>query len=211
MQLQFNFTSEVDIHNEIAEGVIQEVVKAPINIAAKLIENDEFFASRMIPESLMVSPLQDADYLEYGKIFHKILEDSLQTKDISSLRSHPLIGSLSQAQQNKIRKSIDGLIENTVFQDLINSEIRTEINVGVFDNGETKLGRIDLLSIKEDQVTIIDYKSDARPPTKACAISLDYINQLNFYSAAIRKIYPEHKVVSQILWLQNGKFMEISH
>jgi len=208
-QLQFDFTSAVDVHDGNIDDDISHLIEAPINLAARFMENNEFFARTMLPEPLVMSPLLHADYLEYGKIFHKILEDTLQTKDILSLRSHPLIGSLSLPQQNKIYKSIDGLIKNAVFKDLINSEIRTEINVGVYNDGETKLGRIDLLSIKKDQVTIIDYKSDARPPAEACAVPLDYINQLKFYSTAIRELYPDRKVISQILWLQNGKFMEI--
>jgi ATP-dependent helicase/nuclease subunit A len=77
------------------------------------------------------------------------------------------------------------------------------------ENDATKIGRIDLLAISNDEVIILDYKTDSHPPTSSDEVNDKYKTQLKFYADSMKKIMPNHKIKAQILWLENLKFMDI--
>ncbi|WP_375327549.1 PD-(D/E)XK nuclease family protein [Candidatus Tisiphia endosymbiont of Nemotelus uliginosus] len=89
-------------------------------------------------------------------------------------------------------------------------ELKTEVTIGITVNNEIKIGRIDLLAIHDDKITIIDYKTDTHPPKTANLINETYIDQLNFYRHLIEALYPGKEVTCKILWLEDGNFMSIA-
>ncbi|WP_410520767.1 PD-(D/E)XK nuclease family protein [Candidatus Tisiphia endosymbiont of Dioctria rufipes] len=156
------------------------------------------------------SPLIVNDHLEYGKIFHKILEDATKINDFSSMNKHPFIHKLPITLQEKIHSNIDKLLNNIEFMALISQELKTEVTIGTTINDEVKIGRIDLLAIDTGKITIIDYKSDASPPKTCQLVKESYIDQLNFYRHIVAKLYPNSEIICKILWLENANFMTIS-
>ncbi|MCC8371607.1 MAG: palindromic element RPE1 domain-containing protein [Rickettsia endosymbiont of Pseudomimeciton antennatum] len=156
------------------------------------------------------SPLIVNDHLEYGRIFHKILEDAVKINDFSSMDTHPFIDVLPTILQEKIHKNIDKLLNNAEFMTLISQELKTEVTVGIDLNDNVKTGRIDLLAIDAKKITIIDYKSDANPPKSCQLVKESYIDQLNFYRHLVAKLYPDNEIICKILWLEDGNFMTVS-
>jgi ATP-dependent helicase/nuclease subunit A len=155
------------------------------------------------------SPLIVNDHLEYGKIFHKILEDATKINDFSMMNKHPFIHKLPTTLQEKIHSNIDKLLNNIEFMALISQELKTEVTIGTTLNDEVKIGRIDLLAIDTGKITIIDYKSDASPPKTCQLVKESYIDQLNFYQHIVAKLYPNNEIICKILWLENANFMTI--
>ncbi|MFP3017894.1 MAG: PD-(D/E)XK nuclease family protein [Candidatus Tisiphia sp.] len=154
-------------------------------------------------------PLIVNDHLEYGKIFHKILEDATKINDFSMMNKHPFIHKLPTTLQEKIHSNIDKLLNNIEFMALISQELKTEVTIGTTLNDEVKIGIIDLLAIDTGKITIIDYKSDAGPPKTCQLIKESYIDQLNFYQHIVAKLYPNNEIICKILWLENANFMTI--
>jgi ATP-dependent helicase/nuclease subunit A len=158
------------------------------------------------------SPLMQKDPANYGLIFHKILEDSLIVPDLTIMKTHPLIRTLEQKSKERILRSIDRIIDNAQFCELIKENFRTEISIGMKNqHGSNKIGRIDLMIIKNSEVIIIDYKSDYNPPKYAEQIPKNYTEQLMFYKQTIQEIYPGKNVSTMILWLEKGQLMSIRH
>ncbi|WP_375334105.1 PD-(D/E)XK nuclease family protein [Candidatus Tisiphia endosymbiont of Xenochironomus xenolabis] len=156
------------------------------------------------------SPLIVNDHLEYGRIFHKILEDAIKINDFSSINKHPFIDKLPAILQEKIHKNIDKLLNNVEFMILTSQELKTEVTIGINLNDDVKIGRIDLLAIDTKKITIIDYKSDAKPPKSCQLVKESYIDQLNFYRHTVAKLYPDNEIICKILWLEDASFMTIS-
>jgi ATP-dependent helicase/nuclease subunit A len=156
-----------------------------------------------------ISPLIINDYLEYGKIFHKMLEDSARINDFTILNQHPFIEKLTVKFQQKIRLNIDKLLNNKEFMALEKQQLKTELTIGVNLHNDSKIGRIDLLACNHDSLTIIDYKSDAIPPKTCRLLKESYLDQLNFYRHTIQRLYPHKKIICKILWLENAHFMTI--
>ncbi len=157
------------------------------------------------------SPLIVNDHLEYGWIFHKILEDAVKINDFSSMHTHPFIEKLPVILQEKIHENIDKLLNNAEFMTLISQELKTEVTIGTNLNDDAKIGRIDLLAIDAKTITIIDYKSDANPPKNRQLVKESYIDQLNFYRHIVAKLYPDNEIICKILWLEGSSFMTIRH
>jgi ATP-dependent helicase/nuclease subunit A len=167
-------------------------------------------ASADLQNSNAISPLVPRpSHLEYGNIFHRILEDAMKAKNIHNLKNHPLISTLSPSLQAKILKNIDNLLQNREFLALSSFEIKTELNLGVDEDNWVQIGRIDLLAISDYKVTIIDYKSDLNPAETKESVPPHYLEQLSFYTKIVQKLYPNKEVIRMILWLENGCFMSI--
>ena len=111
--------------------------------------------------------------------------------------------------KKKIQNNLKQLMQNREFRDLLKNDLKTELNIGLKTAIGIKTGRIDLLVIQDTQITIIDYKSDVTPSETLDLVPLQYIEQLNFYRNVIKEIYKNHRITLKILWLENGRFMNL--
>jgi len=68
-------------------------------------------------------------------------------------------------------------------------------------------GQIDRLLINEEQVLIVDYKTDQAPPAQASHIPAQYLKQMAVYRAVLGSIYPTRKVRCALLWTQQPAMM----
>lgn len=152
------------------------------------------------------NPLKSDKGMIFGRIFHKIMEDMLRTKDFSLAINHPMLKLLAPNQQYFISKKIEAIIEKVEFQNLLTFEIHTEVNLGLTED-RVRVGRIDLLAISNDKIIILDYKTDKISSLNE--VPQEYIQQLSFYRKAIGKIYPSREIQTQILWLETLEFMNI--
>lgn len=181
----------------------------------------EYFSSKLMPENTRISqkptfsynhpsPLIKKDPMNYGLVFHKIIEDSLAVPNLHIMKTHPLIQTLNAESRKRILSSIEKIANNQKFCDLIKKDFHTEISIGTKEEELIKAGRIDLMVIKKYEVMIIDYKSDINPPDNSQKIPKSYKTQLNFYKNIVQKLYPAKDIITMILWLENGNLMEIS-
>ncbi|MGC0372054.1 MAG: hypothetical protein DGJ47_000759 [Rickettsiaceae bacterium] len=159
-----------------------------------------------------LSPLFNANPLEYGIAFHKILEDAIGSKNLSNMSQHPLIGTLSPKDQKRMLNSVDKILINTEFYDIVtNKEVSTEVNIGSIEEGSVDLRRIDLISCDHNQksIVIIDYKSDFKPAKSYSEVPVIYIEQMKKYKEFCTKIYPNYQIKCKILWLENGEMTSV--
>jgi ATP-dependent helicase/nuclease subunit A len=160
--------------------------------------------------SYVKSPLASRMDISYGSIIHKILEDSVKTRNFTFEPSHPYVQALPAKLKEPVISKLSKLFLMEKFLNLTQyKNIRTEVSIGYMENDATKIGRIDLLAISNDEVIILDYKTDSHPPTSSDEVNDKYKTQLKFYADSMKKIMPNHKIKAQILWLENLKFMDI--
>lgn len=146
--------------------------------------------------------------MEYGIIIHKILDDAIGSHKFFLAREHPLISNLAPSVQKRIFKVLTNLEANNEFLNLLQTnEVKTELAFGYPEGSEVKIGRIDLLLIGRNEITIIDYKSDLVTPNENEQIPETYLSQLDFYARAIKEIY-SMPVICKILWLETGKLQD---
>jgi ATP-dependent helicase/nuclease subunit A len=77
-------------------------------------------------------------------------------------------------------------------------------------DGKLVSGQIDRLIVTDEEVLILDYKTDARPPENPETVDPSYLHQLAGYRAAIRLVFPDKKVRAALLWTEIPNLMEVA-
>jgi ATP-dependent helicase/nuclease subunit A len=70
-------------------------------------------------------------------------------------------------------------------------------------------GQIDRLAVRDDEVLIVDYKTNRAAPAAVEAVAPAYLYQLAAYRMAVREIVPGKSVRAALLWTQIPYLMEI--
>lgn len=70
-------------------------------------------------------------------------------------------------------------------------------------------GRIDRLSVVEDKVYILDYKTGAPPQEKNSKTNAVYSLQLKNYREALKALYPDHFIHTFLLWIEGPYLIEV--
>ncbi len=76
-------------------------------------------------------------------------------------------------------------------------------------SGVPMQGAIDRLIVGDEEVTIIDFKSNAVVPQSAEQVPDGILRQMGAYIEAIQQIFPKHGVKCAILWTANAELMPI--
>ncbi|ODS01754.1 hypothetical protein AUC69_05810 [Methyloceanibacter superfactus] len=71
-------------------------------------------------------------------------------------------------------------------------------------------GQIDRLVIRENDLLILDYKTNRPPPATEDAVADAYINQLAEYRLALAQLFPGREIKAALLWTDGPHLMEIS-
>ena len=70
-------------------------------------------------------------------------------------------------------------------------------------------GQIDRLLVTEDEILIVDFKSNRPPPAKPEGVPHAYLYQMAAYEALIRRVYPGRAVRSALLWTYAPRLMPL--
>lgn len=70
-------------------------------------------------------------------------------------------------------------------------------------------GQVDRLIVREDEVLILDYKSDRSPPADLSLVPEAYVAQLAAYRAALARMFPDRAVTAALLWTETPRLMVI--
>ena len=71
-------------------------------------------------------------------------------------------------------------------------------------------GQIDRLVVTENEVLIVDFKTNQAPPGSAAEAPAAYVRQLALYRALLKKLYPQRAIRTALLWTETPELMEIS-
>lgn len=70
-------------------------------------------------------------------------------------------------------------------------------------------GQIDRLAVTDNEVLIVDYKTNRPPPRDVGHVAAAYLYQLAAYRLALREIYPGRQTRAALLWTDGPNLMEI--
>jgi ATP-dependent helicase/nuclease subunit A len=121
---------------------------------------------------------------------------------------------LDNAGKENILDSALAVLDNEDFRDVFAPESLAEVAIAAkvrLPNGSEVpvTGRIDRLMVRENDVLIIDYKSNRPPPRTLDNIDPVYLWQLALYRLTLTSLYPAKIIRAAILWTEALKLMEI--
>ncbi len=150
-----------------------------------------------------------------GNIIHKLLQllPDIEEGKREKRAAHWLSGpqhDLSKEDQKEILKEVIAVLNHPDFAPVFTPGSLAEVPVtGLLDDKTLISGQIDRLVVTEDQVFIIDYKTNRPPPSDPKDVPALYKNQMEAYSRALEKIYPDKKIRRALLWTYGPCLMEI--
>jgi len=71
-------------------------------------------------------------------------------------------------------------------------------------------GRIDRLSLSEEEILIVDFKTNRPPPKSEAEVPTLYATQMSLYRAAAAKVFPNRRIVCGLLWTDGPTLMRLS-
>ncbi|WP_031551352.1 double-strand break repair helicase AddA [Parvularcula oceani] len=93
----------------------------------------------------------------------------------------------------------------TVFGPGSRAEVPVQGRVG----GRAFSGQIDRLLVTDEEILIVDFKSNRPPPAEPEGVPRSYLYQMAAYEALIRRVYPGRDVRSALLWTYAPRLMPL--
>jgi ATP-dependent helicase/nuclease subunit A len=158
-------------------------------------------------EPAVNSPLGEDDGYRYfrGNLIHKMLEilPDIAAKDRENAGENFLskfAPELSEQKRKLIIKETLSVINNDKFNKFFEKGSKAEVPVVGLVDGKVLSGIIDRILVTEDEVYIIDYKTNRPPPREVEDIPKVYLDQLSIYKKALSNIYKGKKITCALLW-----------
>ncbi|WP_420412427.1 double-strand break repair helicase AddA [Roseibium sp.] len=157
--------------------------------------------------------------LERGRLVHRLLEllPNLPDGERMTAARQFLDQSLKPefiSFKEPLLTELKEVLENPSFVSVFSQNARAEVSltgtIRAHDGTEVEVsGQIDRLIVDENEVVIVDYKTNLRPPETAAEIPLEYRAQLCVYRQLLKQIYPEKRISAYLLWTSAPSLMEI--
>ena len=172
-------------------------------------------------EEITRSPLSALDYSERdqvryhrGRIIHKLLEilPDIEKDDRQDALNRYLSQdafSIDKSEIVQLSKEVLSVLNDPNLEDLFGRKSRSEVPIVGQIGNYSLSGQIDRLAVLDDEILVVDYKTNRPPARNAEGIPMIYRKQMAAYRAVLQDIYPKHKVRSFLLWTDIGSLMEI--
>ena len=169
------------------------------------------------PDMPTASPLSSTDEHRFrrGLATHRLLQTlpDLPPKQRAAAAEKFLACAgldLPPVLQKEIAAETLAVLNDENFKDIFGPESMAEVSVtGMLDDHTLISGQIDRILIRDDEILIVDYKTNRPPPESAEDVPEIYVKQMKAYADTLRHIYPNRKVCCALLWTQHGVLMEI--
>ena len=70
-------------------------------------------------------------------------------------------------------------------------------------------GRIDRMAITEDEVLIVDFKTNRPPPARLEDVPAAYLHQVRAYASMLSGVFPGRRIRAALLWTVDARLMEV--
>ncbi|WP_417497349.1 double-strand break repair helicase AddA [Maricaulis sp.] len=167
----------------------------------------------------VVSPLLDPGGHRFrrGEVIHKLLET---LPDLEPGRRRDAATRFVAAQPDLDADARRIIVEETLgilahpdFADLFGPGSRAEVALTGTAPGlppGTKVrGQVDRLVVTDQEVLIVDYKTNRPPPADVSGVARVYLGQMAAYRALLRSLHPGKSVRCALLWTDAARLMEL--
>lgn len=118
---------------------------------------------------------------------------------------------LSEPVRCEIAREVLAIIQDKTFAPLFTPEARAEVPITGHIGGQLINGKIDRLMITDDEILILDYKTNRPPPKNPENVPPAYRAQMQAYKALLQGLYPGHIVRCALLWTDGPVLMALDN
>ena len=172
--------------------------------------------SRADEGAAVCSPLDTEDQAaaRRGALVHRLLETLPElAADERAAAAHRFLTqpalALDEAESAEIARQTLGVLDEPAFAALFGPGSRPEVGVSGRLGDRLVSGRIDRIAVSEDEVLVVDYKTNRKPPADPVDVPLPYLRQMAAYRALLAQVYPGRTVRCALLWTDSPELMPI--
>ena len=174
--------------------------------------------SKLVPEAVadlspVLSPLEWGQKSERaatrfgrGLMIHRLLERlpalPRDARSEAATRYLARADGVTPAEQQDILRAVMRVLEDPEFANIFDEHALAEIPIAGTLAGQPVAGIIDRLLVTEDEVLIVDYKSNRPPPTTAEATPIPYLAQMAVYRDLAVQAFPGRTIKAALLWTE---------
>ena len=172
--------------------------------------------SRADENEVARSPLdaEDRAATRRGHLIHRLLET---LPDLSAGERAPAAArflsqsalGLDEEEAADIARQTLGVLDDPAFATLFGPGSRAEAALSGRLGDRVVSGRIDRLAVTQDEVLVVDYKTNRKPPADPSGVPLPYLRQMAAYRALLGQIYPGRTVRCALLWTDSPRLMTL--
>ena len=164
-----------------------------------------------------LSPLKGDDQYRFrrGNLTHILLQTlpdlpASQWEDSIQKYLNENAQDLSDSLCQNIAKETLQILRDPEFSAIFCEGSMAEVPItGLLDDKTLISGQIDRLLITNEEILIIDYKTNRPPPKEEKDVPSIYRNQLRSYARALVQIYPDRDIKTALLWTDGPHLMPI--
>ncbi|HET6161663.1 MAG TPA: double-strand break repair helicase AddA [Dongiaceae bacterium] len=172
-------------------------------------------------EPATLSPLGEDQGWRYqrGRVIHHLLEMLPQLPTEARLAAaQAYLGRRSSAvppaEREALARDVTALLDTPDFAAIFGPHSRAEVPVVATRRGgdgktEVVSGQIDRLVVLENEVWVVDFKSNRPAAMQLSHVSQQYVRQLSAYRSALASLYEDREIRCFLLWTEGPRLMEI--
>ncbi|QQR69055.1 MAG: double-strand break repair helicase AddA [Alphaproteobacteria bacterium] len=170
-------------------------------------------------EPALLSPLDHGQashsLLQRGQVVHRLLQwlpDMPAQKRAQACHDYldAVVADWDSSWRHATAREVMAVLDSPEWAALFGPNSRAEVPVtGLLPGGRVLSGQIDRLCVTDQDVLIVDYKSQRRPPESPQDTPPAYLNQMRAYAQAMAAIYPKHRTRCFLLWTVGPCLMEL--
>ena len=102
------------------------------------------------------------------------------------------------------------VLDHADFAELFGPDSMAEVSLSGVLNSQVVSARLDRLLVSDEEVLLIDYKTNRPAPTDPNKVPEQYLGQMATYRALLAKIYPDKRIRCLLLWTDGPHVMELN-
>ncbi len=149
-----------------------------------------------------------------GNLIHKLLE--ILPPLPKNKRKAAALEYLNKPAHQLENESADDIWQKTElvlnhqeFAPIFEPDSRGEVSLTGIIGENIISAQIDRLKVTEQEVLIVDYKTNRPPPSEVEKVPASYLRQMALYRELVAKIYPDKKIKSALLWTEDARLMPL--
>ena len=163
-----------------------------------------------------MSPLEGDDGARFkrGRIIHALLQTLPEMEmDQREEALHAYLArnahDLSPDQQQEISNEILAVLSDSRFAPIFGPGSRAEVPLVGEIAGQIMSAQLDRLLVTEEEILVVDFKTNRPPPTDPNNVADIYLRQMAAYRLALTEIYPGREIHCALLWTVGPHLMAL--
>lgn len=143
-------------------------------------------------------------------LFERLPASAPEQRRAAALRwLEPRTQAISESARAAMVDSVLSVLDDPAFAEMFGPDSLAEAPFSALVDGRVIAGTVDRLLVTDSDVRVIDYKSGRFVPASAAEVPVGYLRQMAAYVAALRVIFPAHRVSAALLFSEGPRLIEL--